>query len=131
MVVQEEIKTMVDELLRVLSTKNVIGEPMDMGDRTIITVTKVGLAFGAGTGEAKGEQGTGSGGGAGGGVGVTPVAAIVIYKNIPGPEGVKVLPLASPGPIARAIGEVASTVAEKMSARRPKETEKATPAAKA
>jgi len=117
MAAQEEIRTTVDELLRVLSMKNVIGEPIEMGDRTFITVTKVGLAFGAGKGEAKGENGQGGGGGAGGAAGVTPVAAIVVYKNIPGPEGVKVLPLTPPSPIARAIGEIVSTVSEKMGQR--------------
>jgi uncharacterized spore protein YtfJ len=114
---QDEIRTTVDELLRVLSMKNVIGEPIDMGDRTFITVARVGLAFGAAKGEAKGENGGGGGGGAGGAAGVSPIAAIVVYKNIPGPEGVKVLPLSPPSPLARAIGEIATVVSEKMGQR--------------
>ena len=130
MAVQEEIRTTVDELLKVLSMKNMVGEPIDMGDRIFITVARVGLAFGAGKGEGRGEQGQGTGGGAGGAAGGTPVATIVVYKNIPGPEGVKVLPLTPPSTVARAVGEFASAVTEKMSrkemAKQPaKETEKA------
>ena len=123
--VLDEVKTTVDQLIRVLSTKNIVGEPIDMGDRIIIPVTRVGLAFGAGAGETKGGQAGGSGGGTGGAAGVTPVAAIVFYKNIPGPEGVKVLPLAPYGQLGKALGEIVSTVAEKMGRERPKGTEKA------
>lgn len=118
MAVEEQVKTTVDELLKVLPVKNIMGEPMDMGDKIIITVTRVGLAFGTGRGEGKGEKGvTGTGGGAGGAVGVTPVGVLVILKNVPGPEGVKVMPLTGPSALGKAIGEIASTVVEKMGSR--------------
>lgn len=115
MEVEEQVKTTVGELLKVLPVKNIMGDPMDMGDKIVITVTKVGLAFGTGRGEGKGEKGmTGTGGGAGGAVGVTPVAVLVIQKNVPGPEGVRVLPLTGPSALGKAIGEIASTVVGKM-----------------
>ncbi|MGZ7117250.1 MAG: GerW family sporulation protein [Methanobacterium sp.] len=40
------IKTTVDELLKVLATDNVIGETMEVDDKVIFPITKVGLAFG-------------------------------------------------------------------------------------
>lgn len=105
------IKTTIEEILRVLSTKNVIGEPIVMEDKVLIPVTKIGMGFGAG---GEGSRGTGAGGGAG----VGPVAMVVIFKGVPGPEGVKVLPLETPSPIGKAIGEAASTMAEMMRHRR-------------
>jgi uncharacterized spore protein YtfJ len=118
MAVQEQVKTTVDELLKVLPVKNIMGDPMDMGDKIVITITKVGLAFGTGTGEGKGERGMGgSGGGAGGAVGITPVAVLVIQKDKAGPDSVKVLPLTGPSALGKAIGDVASTVVERMKSR--------------
>lgn len=120
---EDQIKTTVEELLKVLATKNVIGEPIEIEDKTIIPVTKIGMGFGAGAGEGKGEKGEGGkGGGAGGGAGVDPVAIVVIFKGVPGPEGIKVLPLAAPSPIAKSIGEIVPAIMEKL--REKKETKK-------
>src|ERR1035441_10566074 len=90
--VDQQIRTIVDELLKAISTKNIIAEPIEVGDNVIITITKVGLGFGTGMGEGKGMgmggngNGAGSGAGAGGAAGVSPVAIVVIHKSIPGPE---------------------------------------------
>jgi uncharacterized spore protein YtfJ len=128
MAVQEQVKTTVDELLKVLPVKNIMGDPMDMGDKVVITITKVGLAFGTGTGEGKGERGMGgSGGGAGGVVGITPVAVLVIQKDKAGPDAVKVLPLTGPSALGKAIGDVAATVVDRIKSRaEPKESESPT-----
>jgi uncharacterized spore protein YtfJ len=118
---EEHIKTTVEELLKVLAIKNVIGDPIEVEDKVLIPVTNVGLGFGAGAGEGKakeGEEGKGSGAGGGGGAGASPVAMVAIFKGVPGPEGVKVLPLTAPSPIAKAIGEIASTIVEKSRAKK-------------
>jgi uncharacterized spore protein YtfJ len=112
---EDQIKTTVEEILKVLATRNIIGEPIEMEDKTLIPVTRIGMGFGAGMGEGKGEKGEGGkGGGAGGGAGVDPVALIVILKGLPGPEGVKVLPLTAPNPMAKAISEITPAIIEKL-----------------
>ncbi len=121
---EEQIKTTVEELLKVLSTNNVIGERIEMEDKTLIPVTRIGMGFGAGTGEGKGEKGeVGKGGGAGGGAGVEPVGLIVVFKGVRGPEGVKVIPLSAPGPLAKTVGELASAVVEKLREKKEREEE--------
>jgi uncharacterized spore protein YtfJ len=118
-VVEQEVRTTIDELLKVISTKNVISEPIEVGDNVVITITKVGLGFGTGTGEGKNTNSTGSGKGAGGAAGVSPVAVVVIHKNTPGPEGVEVKSLTPPSGIGKAIGEIASRVVERMGPMKP------------
>jgi uncharacterized spore protein YtfJ len=122
----QEIRTVVDELLKAISTKNIISEPIEIGDKVIITITKVGLGFGAGAGEGKAaERGTGSGGGAGGAAGVSPVAVLVIHKSISGPGGVEVKSLARHSAIGQAVSDIASTIVEKIASKREKNEEKA------
>ena len=118
MSIEGQVRTTVDELLKVVAIRNVIGEPIESEDKMIIPVTKLGVGFGTGTGLGKGNGGEGSGGGAGGGVGVSPMAVIVVLKGVKGAEGVKVLPLTAPSPLPKALGEIATTVMEGMRARR-------------
>ena len=125
--VDTEIKTIVDQLLKAISTKNIIAEPIEVGDNVMITITKIGLGFGAGKGEGRGQGNggnMGSGSGAGGVAGVSPVAVLVIHKSISGPGGVEVKSLAPPSAIAKAVGDVASTLVEKMRSQRAKSEEK-------
>lgn len=110
--VTDMVKTTVDELLKVLATDNVIGETMEIGDKVIIPITKVGLMFGAGAGGDMKE----SGGGAGGGAGIEPQSVVVVFKDIEGPEGVQILSVAGMGPlskIATDIGHAAKQMIEK------------------
>ncbi|MGD0330579.1 MAG: spore germination protein GerW family protein [Nitrososphaeria archaeon] len=112
---EENIKTMVEELLKLLATKNVVGEPMEFEDKIIIPLKKFGVGFGAGSGEGKGERGEGGkGSGGGGGTGVVPTSIIVIFKGVPGPEGIKVMNISTPGPIGKMIGEIATSMMDKM-----------------
>jgi uncharacterized spore protein YtfJ len=122
----QEIRTIVDELLKAISTKNVISEPIEVGDNVMITITKVGLGFGAGTGEGKAaERGGASGGGVGGVAGVSPVAVLVIHKSISGPGGVEVKSLAPPNAFGKAVSDIASTLVEKISSKKEKNEDKA------
>ena len=64
-VLEQDVKTTVDELLKAISTKNVISEPIEVGDNVVVTITKIGLGFGTAKGESK--TGTGPAGGGEGG----------------------------------------------------------------
>lgn len=101
------VKTTVDELLKVLATDNVIGETMEVEDKVIIPLTKIGLAFGSGSGSGgiMRDQ-AGSGAGAGGGAGIEPVSVIVAFKDIKGPEGVQILSVRGMGPVSKIITDV-------------------------
>lgn len=71
--VESLIERVMGELHRLVQTKTVIGEPVQVGDVTLIPVSKLSFGFGAGGGqEGKGQSGTG------GGAMVVPVAFVVI-----------------------------------------------------
>ena len=76
---EQLIKSILDELKAIAKTETIVGDPITVGDRTIIPVCKITLGFGAGggTGGAK-DKGEGLGSGGGGGVCVHPAAFIVI-----------------------------------------------------
>jgi uncharacterized spore protein YtfJ len=117
----QDVKTTVDELLKAISTKNVIAEPMEVGDNVLITIARVGLGFGTGAGEGRGDKGvSGTGRGAGGAAGVSPVALIIVHKSMKGPEGVEVKSLSPPSYIGKAIGEIATTMMDRIAASKPK-----------
>ena len=78
------LKTALDEIERLLTTRTVVGEPIKVGDNTIVPLVAIGFGFGGGggTGEnpkAPGAKGTGSGAGAGGGI--KPIALVVVDKD--------------------------------------------------
>lgn len=119
MAAEDAIRTTVDELLKALSANNIIGGPIETEDKILIPITKMGMGFGTGIGPGTEEMNKGGiTGGAGGGVGVFPVAILVIFKGITGPEGVKVMPLAAPSPLAEPIAHIANTLMEKLANRR-------------
>ena len=103
----DAIKDTADELLGFLSARNIVGEPIEMEDKIIIPITKMGMGFGTGRGKE-------SGGSepikveAGGGVGIIPVAIVVVFKGIPGENGVKVIPLSGKIPDNQPLSEIAN-----------------------
>jgi uncharacterized spore protein YtfJ len=110
-VIQDDVKTTVEELLKAISTKNVISEPIEMGDNIVITITKIGLGFGTGKGESKmGANSQGGGEGVGGAAGVSPVAVVVVHKSATGLASVEVKSLAAPSGVGKAIGDIASSI---------------------
>ena len=112
--VESLFKQAVAEIERMLSTKTVVGEPLTIGDNTIIPLVSVGFGFAAGGGSGKeSSKGEGSGGGTGGGGGVKPVAILIINK-----DGVRMEPIKSG--TASVLEKVAETVA-KTSAKKSKE----------
>ena len=120
----EMLKTIVEQLRASLATQNVIGEAIVMEDKTLIPFTKVSLGFGSGAGEGGSGEQKGEGGVGGGGGLVEPVAAVVVFKGIRGPEGVKVLPLGKASPVAKAIGETLGGLVEAMKKPKKEETPK-------
>ena len=102
------IKTTVEEIERILSSKTVVGQSMTIEGFTIIPLISVGFGFGSGAGIGKcgrkeKAEGEGSGSGGGGGGGVRPVALIIIDK-----AGVKVEPVKSG--ITHAIESIGTTI---------------------
>lgn len=72
---QEMIQSMQERLQTSGSVKNVYGEPIVAGGRTILPVARIGYGFGAGRGGREEE-----GGGGGGGVGARPAGVFEISE---------------------------------------------------
>ena len=128
MATEDAIRITIDELLKVLSARNIIGEPIEMDDKIILPITKMGMGFGTGMSPGREDKGGGgSAGGAGGGVGVKPIAVVIIFKGIPGPYGVKVVPLTTPSAMAESLAEITSAVMGRLKGRREGEKKRGTP----
>ena len=78
------IKTTMGEIEKLVNSKTLVGDPIVIGDNTLIPLISVGFGFGAGsntginTAKDKGEM---SGAGSGGGAGIKPVAVIIVNKQ--------------------------------------------------
>lgn len=72
----EILKTIGDRLQASSSVKNVYGEPISKGDRTVIPMARISYGFGAGSGTHSAEQPSEGGGGGGGHVSAAPVGVI-------------------------------------------------------
>jgi len=79
MALSDVIKTSLEHIQYIAKTETVFGEPVKIGDITLVPVSKVSIGFAAG-GAGKDEK-IGSGAGTGGGVNVTPVAFISISPD--------------------------------------------------
>jgi len=79
MAIQELMESMTQRLGAAANVKNVYGEPITSGDKTIIPVATVAYGFGGGSGRGKqGGEETGEGGGGGGGMKAQPAGVIEI-----------------------------------------------------
>ena len=76
MVIEELVKTVLSQLKTISSTESVVGDPIQLGDVSIIPVSKISFGFAAGGGQKKSREGTGEG--TGGGASVEPVAFFVV-----------------------------------------------------
>ncbi|HDL01159.1 MAG TPA: sporulation protein [candidate division Zixibacteria bacterium] len=86
--VSEILRSVVGELKEISKSETIIGDPITVGDRTVIPIVKISFGFGAGGGQGEKEKaGTGFGGGGGGGVKIEPSAFIIMDK-----DGVSILP---------------------------------------
>ena len=110
------VKAAIDELYNSLSSDSIIGEPLEIGDKIIFPVTRMGFVFGIGL--HCGAQDDCAEGRAGGGGGIFPAAVVVIFKNIDGPEGVRILPLIEPSAqvvLTESLTHIASAVVSRLS----------------
>jgi uncharacterized spore protein YtfJ len=105
---EEMLKTTADELDRLLSPAHIMGEAVDLGDKAVIPVAEFGFGFGAGTASGK-ESCNGSGSGGGGGI--SPVALVIVHKDVRGPEGIQVLSLRKDNPVAQVISALSESLA--------------------
>ena len=97
--IRDIVELVSDRLAGIADSDVVMGEPMKVGEVTIVPISRLGLGFGAGggTGEAPGmkgrhgmaEGGKGTGGGSGCAGKVRPVAVAVFSDG-----GVEILPIA-------------------------------------
>ena len=86
--VVEILRGVVGELSEMARSESIVGEPITIGDKTVIPVVKMSVGFGAGGGQGESEKkGSGFGGGGGGGVMIEPAAFIIIDK-----DGISLLP---------------------------------------
>lgn len=108
--IENIVKTTLSQIEKVLNSKTVVGEPILVGDTTLIPLLSVGFGFGAGGG-GKTDDSAHPGSGTGGAGGMKPIAIIVIDK-----DGVRIEPIKSS--VAAAIeklGEKVPDVMEKLS----------------
>ena len=109
-VAENLVKTTLEEIEKVLSTRTVVGEPITVEGATLIPLISVGFGFCAGGGEGKGEakqKGEGAGGGTGGGAGVKPIAMVIVDKG-----GARIEPIK--GGLTTAIEKIGETIPEMM-----------------
>ena len=111
---EEMIRIAVSELERLISTKNVVGEPVAMGDRVMIPISGYGFGFGGGSGKGNAGEGQAGAGGEGSGVGaaagVTPIAVVVLDGTVNGPTGVQVHLLKKRSEMAEVVGTLSSSL---------------------
>ncbi len=88
-----------DKVGEIAQSDIVIGDPIELGEVTVVPLSRVSVGFGSGGGSGEGEgprkkgkrhgRGKGAGGGGGGGGKIRPVGVIIF-----GPDGVEVQPIA-------------------------------------
>ncbi len=91
--VEKLLRSTADEVEKMLSSKTVMGEPITIGDTTIVPLRSAGFWFGTAGGGGKGGEkakgeGEGEAAGTGGAGGVKPVAVLIIDKT-----GVRIEPM--------------------------------------
>ncbi|NLC85109.1 MAG: sporulation protein [Ruminococcaceae bacterium] len=85
--VKENIDILFEKLEKFLKTETVVGQPIVIGDTTLLPIISIsfGAATGAGSGSSNGDAKVGSGSGSGSGLGsaakVSPAAIVVIRKD--------------------------------------------------
>lgn len=103
--VVELLQSIVGELKQIASTESIVGEPITIGERTLVPIIRISIGFGAGGGEGSDSQNRGGfGGGGGGGARIEPAAFIVIE-----PDGISLLP-AKPGTIDALVDAVPAVI---------------------
>lgn len=109
--VEPLLKTTLGELERMLASKTVVGDPIEVGGNTLIPLVSVGFGFGGGGGEgedAKKAGSKGTGAGTGGGGGIRPVALIIADRD----GNVRVEPIRATASAVEKLGEAVARVVQ-------------------
>ena len=77
--INETIETLLRKAEDITKTKTIIGDPIKVGEVTIIPISKISIGFGVGGGKDNKKNANGQG--AGGGISIQPVAIISIYRS--------------------------------------------------
>lgn len=75
------VEAIIDKVVQSMSTKTVIGEPMEIGSLTLIPIINVSFGFGAGGGEGKSADDEGGSGSGGGGGARMKVAGVLVIQG--------------------------------------------------
>lgn len=75
---EAKFESLISELEKFITTKTVVGEPIVVGEVTLIPVQTVSFGFGAGGGGGKTEKDSGTGGGAAAGATMRPIAIVAV-----------------------------------------------------
>jgi uncharacterized spore protein YtfJ len=121
---EEMLKTTTNVFEKLLTADTVMGKPVVFEGKVVIPIASFGFGFGGGEGRSPGKDSGGAG--SGGGAGMSPVALLVLHKDIPGHEGVQVLSLQKMSPLTEAVVEsipkIADAIPKVMDALRPKQS---------
>ena len=104
----------IDEFQTFLSAMRIVGEPIELEDKIIIPLTKMGMGFGTKSCQGGDDNKTGGTEGRGGGIGIFPVAAVIVFKDISGCEGVKVVPITASSSLAVPVQGIADILIKKL-----------------
>ncbi|WP_026884117.1 GerW family sporulation protein [Clostridium akagii] len=77
--IKDNVDSLFKNLERFLKTETVVGEPIVVGDITLVPI--ISVVFGCGTGEGQADKKQGAGGGLGAAAKVTPNAIVVIKDD--------------------------------------------------
>jgi len=82
-VFKESVDALVSRLENLITAKTIVGEPITVGNTTIIPIISTSFGFGTGAGEGTEPSKSGSGKGSGGGAGakVSPTALVIIQNG--------------------------------------------------
>jgi uncharacterized spore protein YtfJ len=103
----EIVSMTVEHIKALLATDRVVGDPVQIGDATILPLVSIGFGFGGGGGSGD-KQGENGGSGAGAGGGVKPVALVISDS-----DGIRVEPVnVGLSTLTSSISEIVRTVLE-------------------
>jgi uncharacterized spore protein YtfJ len=75
---EDLLRISVSQLEKFLTTKTVVGDPIVIGDVTLVPIQTVSFGYGTGGGEGGDEKGKGTGGGGGAGANLKPIAVVAV-----------------------------------------------------
>ncbi len=73
----QDFNQFTDQLENLISSKTVIGDPISVGEVTLVPIIKANFGFGMGGGNSDGVKRGGASGGGGGAI-ITPIAIVVV-----------------------------------------------------